>query len=106
MRHYLNDKPVPRLLTSLLVYQVAVSDLRPVPGSCSGGSGAPGYTNVVATVTDHTAWAIPLRRYAVSCGGAIISRGRPTYRSPPAVSRASERPRSAAPPPAPPPPSG
>jgi hypothetical protein len=100
----MNDRPVPRLLTSLLVYKVGVRDLRTVPRSCSGGTGAPGYTDVVATVTDHTAWAIPLQRYAVSCGGAMISRGRPTYRSPPPTPPRSDESRSDPPPPPPPPP--
>jgi hypothetical protein len=103
MRHYINDHPIPALLTRLLVYRISVSDLRNVPRSCDGGSsgGLPHYVDVVATVTDHGIFGLPLRRYAASCAGNAISRGRPDYRSPALPPKVR---RSDGPPPPPPPP--
>jgi hypothetical protein len=76
MRHMLNSHPVQRIIGGLLVLRISVSDLRQVPGSCSDGNpDIIGMEDGVATVTDHTIFAIPLACYQVTCAGNAITRG-------------------------------
>lgn len=102
-RHYINNNPIARLLTRLLIVRTAVSDLRHVPGSCSGGTDAsiPDYANVVAGVTDYGFYAIPLQRYETSCAGYLIARGSLGPPPSPIVNTAAD---AGNPPPPPPPP--
>lgn len=81
MRHYVNDKPIPQLLTALLVYRISVSGLEEVARSCDGASdgGIPHYTNHIARVTDHSIYGLPIGVYEASCAGNAIGRGSPDY---------------------------
>lgn len=76
MRAYINNSPVAGLLTGLLVVRTEVSMLRPVPGSCEGGTDAAlsNYTDVVADLTDYSIWAVPIQTYRTTCAGLMIAR--------------------------------
>lgn len=105
LRHYMNHHPVPALLSRLFVYRVAVSNLRLEPGSCDGGSTSelPAYAEVASTVTDYTAWAVPVARYKMSCSGN--GGGRDGDRRMP-VEPPNDPPQPTSAPPPPPPPIG
>ncbi len=76
-RAYINDKPVARLLSMLLVRRTVVRNLRVVPHSCSGGTDREieYLTDTVADVIDLTFWGIPIEFYETSCAGLFITRG-------------------------------
>lgn len=109
MRHSLNNHPFGRLTSGLFVYRISVSGLRPVPGSCDGGSddAVASYRNVAGQVTDHSLFGLPIATYGTTCGGWSISRGAPDYRPGPTPGQVprdrhadtSEPPRSPRPPP-------
>lgn len=111
LRHYMNHHPIPALLSRLFVYRVALSNLRLEPGSCDGGSTSdlPAYAEVASTVTDYTAWSIPLARYKMSCSGNGASRvgertpSPPPNDPPPPTSAPPPPPPIGGPPPPPPP---
>jgi hypothetical protein len=105
MRHFLNDHPVARLVSRVTVYRVSLRGLRYVPNSCSGASvtGLEQMADVVAEVTDHSLFGLPIRRYEVSCAGNAIRRGPADYGRRPPPSPAPDRQALELDPPPPPP---